>query len=111
MVHERLVLFLICERNDVFFYNLCAGGIHMRLKTSVFIMVAVLAGMPQNGYLSQFVVDSMIKVTKTESSYPYWSPDGTKIICTRTKDGNKDIVIITLNELNQFTHMSKEGGI
>ncbi|NNF33115.1 MAG: hypothetical protein HKN68_03355 [Saprospiraceae bacterium] len=27
---------------------------------------------------------------------PQWSPDGKKIICTRTKDGNVEIFIIEL---------------
>jgi Tol biopolymer transport system component len=29
---------------------------------------------------------------------PIWSPDGTKILCTRTKDGNVDIFVIPLRE-------------
>jgi Tol biopolymer transport system component len=31
-----------------------------------------------------------------EFAKPQWSPDGKKIICTRTKDGNVEIFLIEL---------------
>lgn len=34
-----------------------------------------------------------------EFAKPQWSPDGTRIICTRTKDGNVEIILIELDQL------------
>jgi hypothetical protein len=71
----------------------------LNYKLLKFLIIGIIV-FPFTRLSAQFNPDSLYQLTYTESSYPSWSPDGTKIVFHSNRNGNADIYTMNIDGSN-----------